>query len=281
MATLNDILSTAIQAKGLSFVLGSSPDLQGNIGGEHVYSSEQLYQILVGNTTGYTYGSNTPSTNGKFTFINEGSNGKFKADANNTNIIFGSGDDDKITGTTNALGQVIFGMDGNDTITGRGTGPNFLSGNDGGDTITGGRGADEIHGDQGADKLKGGAGADKIFGGTGNDNIDGGAGDDVITGGPGNDRLKGGGGADTFNFSNNDGKQTDVILDFGKGGDDKIRCTDGLKITGHTASADGKSTIVNLSDGSKIILKGVNAAKFTDHVTEVKTGTDVTGLDWG
>ena len=287
MATLSDVINDTIQGKGLAFVLGDasghvSPDLQAHSAGEHIYSSEQIYALLTGKSPGetgysYTYGSNTPSKTGNFTIINEGSSGKFKAAASDTSIIIGSGGDDKIIGTTNASGQVIFGMDGNDTIIGRGTGPNFLSGNDGGDTIKGGKGADNIHGDAGNDTLKGNAGDDKIYGGTGNDNIDGGAGADLINGSLGNDKLKGGAGADTFTFSANDGKQFDTIQDFGKGGADKITLSDGLTIKSHAYDAALKGTVVTLSDNSKILLKGVTDAKYTDHITEK---TDKTELDW-
>ena len=83
------------------------------------------------------------------------------------------------------LGDMIDGLEGDDTITG-------LSGND---TLLGGRGRDTIFGLDGNDLLDGGASNDKLYGG---------AGDDLIrpdSGAIGNDLVDGGDGIDTVDYS--------------------------------------------------------------------------------
>ncbi len=75
-----------------------------------------------------------------------------------------------ISGTGNALDNVITGNDGNNTLQG-------LDGND---------------------MLSGHTGDDTLFGGTGNDTLDGGAGNDWLDGGTGDDAMVGGSGNDSY-----------------------------------------------------------------------------------
>ena len=65
--------------------------------------------------------------------------------------------------------------------------------------------------------INGEAGNDTLWGSNGNDIIDGGEGDDTIFGGTGGDTLTGGAGADAFQFTATAG--SDIITDFGVGGD--------------------------------------------------------------
>lgn len=76
----------------------------------------------------------------------------------------------------------------------------LLFGLDGADTIVAGRGNDFLYGGDGIDVLDGGAGLD-VSGGEsdGYDHLEGGEGDDVLYGGPG-DTLTGGPGNDTFHL---------------------------------------------------------------------------------
>jgi Ca2+-binding RTX toxin-like protein len=82
-----------------------------------------------------------------------------------------------ISGTGNALDNVIVGNSGNNTLTGG-------SGND---TLDGGAGTDNLSGGDGDDSLIGGSSNDTLNGGNGNDTLDGGAGNDSMTGGAGDD----------------------------------------------------------------------------------------------
>lgn len=100
-----------------------------------------------------------------------------------------------LTGTGNALaniingsagGDTIFGADGADRLFGN-AGDDVLHGGDDADTIEGGEGADQVFGDGGNDRLNGEEGDDLLYGGEGNDRLDGGVGADVLTGGEGND----------------------------------------------------------------------------------------------
>lgn len=87
------------------------------------------------------------------------------------------------TGTTS-----IFGLAGNDTITGS-LGADFINSGDDNDSVLGLDGNDTINGSNGDDVLNGGTGADSISGDAGLDTITGGAGNDVLAGGDGNDSL--------------------------------------------------------------------------------------------
>ncbi|MGE5611801.1 MAG: calcium-binding protein, partial [Bacillota bacterium] len=104
-------------------------------------------------------------------------------------VINGLGGDDTIdsvqtmdvafNGSRTGLPQLIYGGDGNDTITG-GRGNDSIDGGDGNDVIRGGGGNDEITGGSGADTLLGNAGDDTLRGGEGNDSLDGGEGDNRL-----------------------------------------------------------------------------------------------------
>lgn len=93
-----------------------------------------------------------------------------------------------VTGTGNALDNIITGNNSGDTLIGGG----------GADTINGGDGADLITTDAGTDTITSGAGADVIDSGGGNDTIDSGPGDDHVSAGDGNDQVHGQLGADVI-----------------------------------------------------------------------------------
>ncbi|MCF6231728.1 MAG: hypothetical protein L3J36_01305 [Rhodobacteraceae bacterium] len=97
------------------------------------------------------------------------------------------------------------------------------------------------------------------FSGAGRDNLQGGAGCDVIYADPGNDRIKGGSGDDVFVFNDVAWEHLNVIADF-EDGIDKIRVTnhsgfDAIPITAQNAGSD---TLIVLSGGTKVMLKGVD-----------------------
>ena len=107
-----------------------------------------------------------------------------------------SGNQDSITGFTNAVGSP--GPDdivGTDTVGGT-NGANSLKGAKGNDTISANAGPDSVVGGAGKDNIRLGSGDDSGQGSGGNDNIRGGNGDDNIKGGKGKDTCDGGGGSD-------------------------------------------------------------------------------------
>jgi Ca2+-binding RTX toxin-like protein len=81
-------------------------------------------------------------------------------------IIFGTNDDDTLTGTSG--NDIIIGLDGNDVLSG-GNGNDLLLGGDGNDTLLGGNGSDILLGGNDDDTLDGGAGNDILVGGHGID----------------------------------------------------------------------------------------------------------------
>jgi serralysin len=108
-------------------------------------------------------------------------------------IYYGGG----ITGTGNALDNVMTGSGGNDSF----------------------------HGGGGNDALYGGDGSDTLYGEDGDDALNGGNGDDVLVGGAGADKLYGGGGADRFVFlsvADSTAASPDHISDFWRAQGDRI-----------------------------------------------------------
>lgn len=138
-------------------------------------------------------------------FHGEGGNDAF---TNNTSIkalIFGDNGDDSLTGGSG--NDTIHGGNGNDDLTGGGgndnlqgeNGDDSLVGGSGNDTLSGANGNDDLAGDDGNDSLSGGNGNDDLAGDDGNDSLSGGNGSDDLNGDNGNDSLSGGFGNDDLN----------------------------------------------------------------------------------
>jgi CubicO group peptidase (beta-lactamase class C family) len=152
--------------------------------------------------------------------------------------LYGLGGDDLISGVMDQA-NVLFGNEGHDQLRGGkrddvlngGSGHDRLWGDRGNDLLIGGSGDDILMGGQGDDTLKGSSGRDILTGGDGNDLLAGGSGFDHLDGGNGNDRLMdyeggdrltGGGGADQFGVGGALSEAASIITDF-KVGTDKIR----------------------------------------------------------
>jgi hypothetical protein len=97
--------------------------------------------------------------------------------------------------------DLLFGLDGNDTIK-SGGGNDYLYGGKGNDALYGGDQDDNLSGGTENDLLDGGTGSDHLYGGRGNDTLKGGDDSDYLEGGGGTDIEYGGSGADIFEFSN-------------------------------------------------------------------------------
>ena len=119
--------------------------------------------------------------------------------------------------------KIIFGTDGNDTITGT-SASEMIEGGKGNDVINGGNGDDLIFGGEGNDQLSSGWGSDKLYGEAGDDILRGDVYSQILDGGDGNDKLYssgsgsgdtliGGAGSDTFVIGN-DIISNDIITDF-------------------------------------------------------------------
>ncbi len=111
--------------------------------------------------------------------------------------IFLTPNNDTVSYATSNSPLEIYGLAGNDQITG-GNDSDFIDGGEGNDTIldVGGFGNDHFVGGAGDDNLLAGAGNDWLEGGTGSDVLEGGADDDTLDGGTGTDYLDGGAGND-------------------------------------------------------------------------------------
>jgi Ca2+-binding RTX toxin-like protein len=161
--------------------------------------------------------------------------------------IFGLGGNDTLTGGAwqdeidGGAGQdLLNGLGGNDTLRGGdgldtlygGRGADFLFGGDAADTLYGEGGVDVLWGQDGTDFIDGGASGDVIRGGRGDDSIYGRAGNDTIRGEEGADLLSGGGGAD-FLFGGDEG---DTL--FGEAGVDVLWGQDGVDFIDGGGSGD-------------------------------------------
>ena len=161
---------------------------------------------------------------------------------------------------------------GNDVVQ-TGGGRDSFSFGEGADQGSTGRGNDRVFGGDGDDLILAGAGRDRIFGGNGNDQLSGDDGDDFLNGGAGNDRLVGGagddsiifgagtdigsgdGGSDTFLFFRNNGLNT--IVDFNQGrGDNDLLDVQRLGVTAEEALAAAETTFVGGRESTVISLDG-------------------------
>lgn len=190
--------------------------------------------------------------------------------------LIGSLHDDQLTAS--ASGSEIHGLDGNDTITGSGTGYDAFWGGDGNDLLQGGGGNDDLNGGAGADTIDGGAGdrdtasyegsasgvSVNLLTGTGSggdaagdilmgiENLEGSAHGDVLIGSHGDNRIIGGDGDDTIRggsgldeFIGGAGRDTFVIDQ----ADNIGPATDNIKyITDFEVGANGD--IIDLSAAS-------------------------------
>ena len=103
---------------------------------------------------------------------------------------FGEGIDTVQTAIDYTLGDNLenLTLTGRDSLSGTGNAlDNVLTGNSGANRLEGGGGSDRIYGRQGADSLDGGIGVDRLYGGFGKDTLLGGAERDSLMGGAGND----------------------------------------------------------------------------------------------
>lgn len=169
---------------------------------------------------------------------------------------------------------ITIGTDSNDTLTADETGGEVF-GLDGDDKLTGGSGDDTLTGGSGIDELFGGIGDDELFGGTGDDFLTGGTGSDILTGGIGSDTLTGGEGSDTFIFDAESG--ADIITD--------IMEQDTIVFDGEEFHAedmifreaeDGDVEIAFANNDTSVKLEGV---RMEDINTETGEGYSVTETD--
>ncbi len=158
-------------------------------------------------------------------------------------LIEGGSDFDDING--NVGGDVILA----------GAGDDWVHGGKGDDVVIGQEGADLIFGDLGNDTARGDDGDDQVHGGLGNDMIDAGAGNDTLGGEEGFDFLQGGQGGDTFLVTS--GMQYDWVADFNAAEGDRVLVEAGATYITYQAGAD---TVVDLGDGSHLVLVGVDMA---------------------
>ena len=198
-----------------------------------------------------------------------------------------------VTGTQTTL---IYGDEGQDSLTGSDQTEDNLRGGADNDTLDG-RGdsgrpwrGDTLDGEAGNDVLRGGAGDDYLSGGTGNDAFDGGDGTDSIWGDEGVDTLHGGPGDDFLDSDQGDGELSD-----GGDGSDWIICVgDANEVYNGGPGFDGISCYGGVENGptwdpdTYVVDLSGGVVRRTNHVPTVATissiedgeagdGTDVIG----
>lgn len=144
-------------------------------------------------------------------YLSDGASSKAYGDDGNDTIIASM--------ETSATGVILYGGEGNDTLTG-GVVTIEIHGGGGNDVITGSPQLDMLFGDAGADSIAALEGDDTAEGGDGNDSIDGGEGNDTLGGGGGADKLFGRRGADILEGGSGDDELSgSADSDFLVGGD--------------------------------------------------------------
>lgn len=185
-------------------------------------------------------------------------------DATNSTSFDAIGADYDTTGTTALLtltnvGDLVFGLGGNDTLGGTASdGADLFYGNEGNDVIAnagaGNYGADTAFGGQGDDSFNyaGNTAAVLMYGNLGNDTLSGGTADDILYGGQGNDQINATGGADSLygNLGNDtiNGSTASNYIEGGEGND---------VIAGGAAA--GAIDTVHGGDGTDTITIGLGA----------------------
>jgi Ca2+-binding RTX toxin-like protein len=151
----------------------------------------------------------------------------------------------------------IFGLNGNDSLTG-----GSLA-----DTIYGGDDNDSLYGLGGDDVLNGGTGDDFFDGGSGNDYAFGDIGNDTLFGGSGNDFFDGGAGADVANYSSFASsitlRPTGTILK-GSGGTDQL-----FQVETIIANAGVSNNTIDASTAASPASINVNLGALTNNLQVV------------
>ena len=171
------------------------------------------------------------------------------------------------------------GMAGNDSITGYNDGENCIFGLDGNDTLTGGVLNDQIDGGNGSDTLNGGAGNDTLLGGADNDTLNGDEGNDLLDGGAGNDTLRGGSGHDTYLFGTGSGQDIINNYDTSAGSVDTLSFNEGVSIEQLWFRQSGSSLSVSIiGTGDKATISNWYSGS-NYHLDQFKTADGKTLLD--
>ena len=266
---------SAKQVENSEFFQTALHEIGHAVGLDHVNDPSQIMnpfvvdgvdQLADGDIAGlqYLYGA---STVGETTITGTGAGEVINRSAETFNLeIFGLAGDDTITGGTG--NDKISGGLGNDRLNGNagadvladGFGDNQLYGAAGPDKLVVFSGSNTLHGDAGNDIILGGIGRDSLNGGDGNDTLIGDVlvgsvfNDDTLDGGAGDDLLSGGGGADVFVFRSNGGHDTiaNIRLDSFNanptvGGRDFQPGIDKIDITG-LGMAPGSSPLAAVTD---------------------------------
>ncbi|MFO0808696.1 MAG: hypothetical protein U0746_08755 [Gemmataceae bacterium] len=176
-------------------------------------------------------------TSGQLTV--DGQSATFQASAVGRIVVDAGGGNDTVLLSGIAAPAIIYGGNGNDTITG-GNGNDTIYGGNGVDTIDGGAGSDTLAGDYGNDSLSGGAGDDILYGGADDDYLNGGTGNDWLIAGAGRDTLSGGDGVDRY--------QDDYVAPLASAGKDGLLKSIATKKAGETlfgSPADLRQQLAN------------------------------------
>ena len=147
-----------------------------------------------------------------------------------------------IVGTGNALDNVIIGNDG----------ANMLFGLDGNDTLQGNAAGDILQGGDGNDILRDNGGNNLLDGGSGNDSLTGNAGNELFAGGRGSDTIRTGDGADIIVFNRGDGRDT---VYGGIGTDNTLSLGGNIRYKDIELSKVDEDLVLEMDDGDQITFK--------------------------
>jgi len=175
-----------------------------------------------------------------------------------------------ISGTGNALDNVLRGNTANNTLSG-GDGNDLLSGSLGNDTLKGDAGNDVLEGADGNDTLSDTGGNNLFNGGAGTDKMTGNSGNELFIGGTGNDTITTNTGADIIAFNKGDGQDTVVAS---TGADNTISLGGGIQYVNLAMSKSGNNLIFSTGNGDQITLQNWYASTSNHSVANLQIVLD-------
>ncbi len=238
--TFNDLVSITVGQTSIVTSNATTLALRVTISGTITGTLDVVYGGNFTLTAGFP-------TGGTFTSLKVDLNGQTLMNITDFSIPYGSGAPD--------FSNMSVFLGGDDVLTGSQVNE-IISAFSGADVVDGGGGFDILNGNVGNDVIDGGAGNDWVRGGKGDDVVRGGTGDDFVAGDLGADTLTGGAGADRFYIFG--GAGTDRVTDFSRAEGDRVLVTGS-----YTFSQTGADVTIALTDGSQLILAGVQQSSLT------------------
>nr|WP_321985505.1 Ig-like domain-containing protein [uncultured Lichenicoccus sp.] len=236
---------------------GAATTIQGEGGGNQIFGSASGQDVL-----DLGAGRSSVLGGGGATTIQGGATGSvIFTGSGPTVVVAGAGGQDTIVGGAGNLaveanhGEAVFGGSGALDVAGSMTGADSIIGGSGALTVAGRGGNMLVVGGSGSSNIRTGNGASLIFAGAGNMTLNGGSGSMQVIVGAGHATVAEGSGPTSYDVVSGAAGGIEIVSGF-KVGTDRIDLF-GYQSSQTTILSNGTTSIVQLSDGTKIELLGV------------------------